>query len=549
MKNAKTTISLALAALFAGLWTGCGSDGGSSSPSKGSEGWCETAGNCGTFTDARDGRSYKWTKIGNQVWMAENLDFGAMVAAGDGGLFSKNQSNSAPDSAQKWCYDDDAANCEAYGGLYQWHTAMGLGSDALLVEQQIGPWHRGICPEGWHVPSFDEWMELHVEFFTGVPFADREDLEGAEALAYNRKLASVATKLKDVEAWGKGKGTDDYAFSALPGGHRSLHIGGTASIADGFADLGAGATWWSTVQYDDPRGAWFVVFDESGFTAGGTGLKTGAASLRCLKNGGADFGGSSETGTSSADAGASEAENSSSSEEISSSSATPVAWCDVEGNCGTFTEARDSQSYKWTKVGSQTWMAQNLNFGTTIEGAEIQGPADTASADKWCHSDVESYCTTFGGLYEWHTAMGLDSAYRTVTAQAVAQTKHRGICPEGWHLPTSGEFQLLIDWVDEANGGVLRDAGASLRSELGWMNAAGRDEYGWTARAGGSRFIVDGQDGYFWNRTYSGAWWTASEYEGNESGAKMFVLGNSSDEFNSEAHYKNEGYSVRCVKD
>ena len=73
------------------------------------------------FTDKRDGKVYATTKIGKQVWMAENLNY-------------------ATDSS--WCYKDDPANCKKYGRLYTWNSAMKA------------------CPTGWHLPTSKEWDEL-----------------------------------------------------------------------------------------------------------------------------------------------------------------------------------------------------------------------------------------------------------------------------------------------------------------------------------------------------------------------------------------------------
>jgi len=106
----------------------------------------------GTFTDLRDGKTYKTVKIGKQTWMAENLDY---------------------ETEGSQCYD------QKYGRLYSWEKA------------------KEVSPPGWHLPSKEEWMTL-------VIFADNN-----------------INKLKSTGGWGRGyidSGTDDYGFSALPGG-------------------------------------------------------------------------------------------------------------------------------------------------------------------------------------------------------------------------------------------------------------------------------------------------------------------------------------------
>jgi uncharacterized protein (TIGR02145 family) len=147
------------------------------------------SGNTGYFTDARDGQTYKWVKIGNQVWMAENLNY--------------NTGNS-------WCYDNVIANCNKYGRLYDWETAIRA------------------CPKGWHLPSDDEWKTLEMDFGMSQREADDADWRGTDE----------GKKLKSTSGWyNKSKGSDKVGFSALPGGYRS-------SNGD-FRDWGDGGYWWS----------------------------------------------------------------------------------------------------------------------------------------------------------------------------------------------------------------------------------------------------------------------------------------------------------------
>jgi len=136
-----------------------------------------TASFVSTFTDPRDGKVYRTVKIGNQVWMAENLNYNA--------------------SGSRY-YEDNPANGDKYGRLYDWETA------------------KKACPPGWHLPSYDEWKTL-VDFAGGKKIAGK--------------------KLKAKNGWNEnGNGTDEYGFSALPSGY----------AWDGFfTDAGCGSNWWS----------------------------------------------------------------------------------------------------------------------------------------------------------------------------------------------------------------------------------------------------------------------------------------------------------------
>jgi len=165
---------------------------------------------CLTFTDTRDKQSYDYVKIGEQTWMAENLNY------------------AADDSK---CYKNEPANCDLYGRLYDWATAMGIdakyntekwdGSDAK---------HKGICPSGWHIPSDADWNVLMKR--VNPSCSDNSNCDGA------------GTKLKAREGWnsysGVPAGTDEFGFSALPGGDG--YSGGN------FDNAGNSGDWWSASE-------------------------------------------------------------------------------------------------------------------------------------------------------------------------------------------------------------------------------------------------------------------------------------------------------------
>ena len=106
---------------------------------------------CGeVLVDSRDGRSYATVQIGEQCWMAQNLNIGAMI------LCTAAQTNNGV--IEKYCYSDDTGNCDVYGGLYQWDEVMAYNpSDSGNPSTT-----RGICPAGWHVPSDEEWKTVEI---------------------------------------------------------------------------------------------------------------------------------------------------------------------------------------------------------------------------------------------------------------------------------------------------------------------------------------------------------------------------------------------------
>jgi uncharacterized protein (TIGR02145 family) len=105
---------------------------------------------CGDdILDARDNKTYKTVLIGEQCWMAENMNIGTRIPG--------SQDMSDDGSIEKYCYDDNESNCDEYGALYQWNEMMQYATKEAV----------GICPEGWHLPALEEWETLEMEL--GMP--------------------------------------------------------------------------------------------------------------------------------------------------------------------------------------------------------------------------------------------------------------------------------------------------------------------------------------------------------------------------------------------
>jgi uncharacterized protein (TIGR02145 family) len=175
------------------------------------------------------GGGFKTVKIGNQTWMAENLNYEVKGSkCGGTNLMESEESFYLLE-------DENTENCDKYGRLYKWATAMALPSDCndKSCASQISEKHKGICPSGWHIPSNADWNVLMK--FVDPSCSDNSDCAGA------------GTKLKTTSGWEKtlfegksGNGTDDYGFAALPGGEG--YSGGD------FRGVGNSATWWSASE-------------------------------------------------------------------------------------------------------------------------------------------------------------------------------------------------------------------------------------------------------------------------------------------------------------
>ena len=198
-------------------------------------------------------------------------------------------------------------------------------------------------------------------------------------------------------------------------------------------------------------------------------------------------------------------------------------------SCGhPITDPRDGKIYTTVLIGTQCWMARNLNAGTKMDGTRNQ--ADNDLLEKYCYDNDTNNCSIYGGLYQWNEAMQYD------TIPGV-----RGICPDGWYLPTDEDFTLLTTTLggESAAGGVMKETGTTHWAD---PNAGATNSSGFTALPGGYRsdngtFHGLSQRANFWSSSVvspSAAWVRYLYYDSLEVGRS----------FDSRAY----GYSIRCIK-
>lgn len=212
----------------------------------------------------------------------------------------------------------------------------------------------------------------------------------------------------------------------------------------------------------------------------------------------------------------------------------------------TLADNRDGKTYKTVKIGSQWWMAQNLDYETESSS---------------CYNNADSNCTTYGRLYTWAAAMDSVGAFGTKGKGCGFRTKCspvppvRGICPEGWHLPDQAEWETLFEAV-----GGKSTAAKELRSATGWNNA-GEDRFAFSALPAGSRELEKSESaggnlvylpGEFSGKGYVACFWsstetlTESEYTGT---AYRIYWENKDDNVGIGNRMKSLMMGVRCVKD
>jgi uncharacterized protein (TIGR02145 family) len=181
------------------------------------------------------------------------------------------------------------------------------------------------------------------------------------------------------------------------------------------------------------------------------------------------------------------------------------------------------KDYKTIEIGTQTWLAENLNYDVPDNDTDV------------CYGNNSANCVTYGRLYSWATAMALPDSCNSSSCASQIDIKHQGICPNDWHIPNYADWTELIVFVDGSS--------KYLRAKSGWNKGAnGQDKFGFSALPGGYGV----SNGYFDDVGDYGYWWSASQNGGNALYVEMHGEG-----YGKDGSLQNGAYlrSVRCVKD
>jgi uncharacterized protein (TIGR02145 family) len=202
-------------------------------------------------------------------------------------------------------------------------------------------------------------------------------------------------------------------------------------------------------------------------------------------------------------------------------------------NCGDIlVDERDDQLYSNIQIGSQCWMAENLNVGTMIPGLDAM--YNNGVIEKYCYNNDPQNCNIYGGLYQWNEMMHYS------TQQGI-----QGICPAGSHLPTDDEGSVLGDFLGGATiaGSKMKSTGTIEAGTGLWHapNSGATNASGFTGIPGGLRNMAGifgnlGNNALFWSSTSTGeaAWSRTLSYNVPSMGRA--------------GNYKVYGFSVRCLK-
>jgi uncharacterized protein (TIGR02145 family) len=512
---------------------------------------------CGqAFTDERDGKTYNTVQIGNQCWMAENINIGTRIAG------VTEQTNNT--TIEKYCYDNSEANCDNYGGLYQWNEMINYSTTAGL---------QGICMTGWHLPTDAEWCTITTYLDATV---------NCSTMGWSGTNAGGKMKETGTSHWTSPNtgATNSSGFTALPGGYRSTNLS--------FYGLGLGCNLWSSTQYNENNSWYHGILNSKQDVDRGYYEKVRGYSVRCLKD---------ETTTSqlnitpanqdvAATAGTTTFEVTSNTswtveESISWFSVSPMTGSNdgtltvfyeantssesrigqititAEGGnpvvnvtvtqagapqweCGqAFTDGRDGKNYNTVLIGTQCWMKENLAWLPSVSPPS-SGSLTTPFNYVYGYYGInvtEAKATSnfqiYGTLYNWPAAINA--------------------CPSGWHLPSDDEWCVVTSFLDSnvdcsSFGWTGTDTGGKMKESgtLHWTspNIGATNSSSFTALPAG---ISDFYSGSFRSQSDGAYFWTSTE--NNNSVSWFWYLNYNESKVGRSGYGFRTGISIRCLKD
>lgn len=538
-----------------------------------------------------DGRNYPGVKIGEQIWMAENLAWLPKVSPPTEGSdlvgFYYVYGYKGTDIAAAKATQEYAS----YGVLYNRLASMNGEKSSTTSPSGV----RGICPQGWHLPSTAECTVLY-HYLTDNGYG------------YGGSGNDFAKSLADKTHW------ETYSTPGTPGndpasnnstGFSGLPVG--SRYSGKFGDMGKWATWWTcTSSFTWGIDHFLPYYLVSGGSAGDNGF-----TVRCLRDiptvpcittalpdsltiNSVILGGEvlfdswsvvTERGIcygqtqnptvedSKVAMGSGQGKFSRKITGLAGNTTfharayainglgtaygVPVTLTTAnEGNSGTFTDSRDGRTYPWLKIGRQVWMTQNLDWLPTVSPpTTVSDTAKVFYVHSFSGSDVAaakatSNYRTYGVLYNFPAA-----ADRTEGSN-LNPSGIQGACPPGWHLPSQEEWIELADYLTNHGYGFEGsgdDIARSLAARTNWKasdnsgtpgnNPAGNNSSGFTGLPGS--FFANNK---FYATSEYASWWSsyASPPPGTGANGRSIYYDNST--FYFLLGSMKQAYSIRCVR-
>lgn len=544
---------------------------------------------CGAST-VRDheGNIYNTVKIGNQCWTKENMRCTTSPSTGSYLVNNTNDQVSYSGKMAKWYNNDSTTYApQGYGLLYNWNAAVDTfntnfsSNDVSIsivatnvVNAQFSDNRRGICPQGWHVPSDAEWTQMETYVGDQSQFVcDNDNTFIAKALASNTSWDANAEQCAVGNTLSSNNAT---GFSALPAGFYD----------NSFNNIGIGACFWSAThpQYSAQtiacrRG---IDYDFPDVYRSNDGKELGY-SVRCLRDNGNDsVPASNESfaslnveggGNISVDPSYQDSYDSlyndlnarldslqmlvaalQNTVSTQDSIIHALNGQDVPQNpfaCGTSTITDiDGNVYNTVQIGNQCWMKENLRTAHFADSTEIV--LENAINDNIAYRmlpDSNWNLQSYGYLYNWAAVMH-DSLSSENNPSGV-----QGICPQGWHVPSDAEWLQLSDYVESQSqyvcGSDNTNIAKALASTTGWITDESPCNIGNMPddnnTAGFSAIPVGNYTDSYSGYGISAYFWSATQ--SNNRRAYSFSLDSSSAIITLFGINKYIGCSVRCLKD
>jgi uncharacterized protein (TIGR02145 family) len=504
--------------------------------------------------------------IGSQIWSTNNLDV-ARYRNGDPIPQVTDSTQWANLTTGAWCWynNDSTTYAVTYGRLYNWYAV----NDP-----------RGLAPQGWHVPTDAEWNIL-------TKYID-PNADTTQCCSNN-----AGSAMKTTTGWiNNGNGTNSSGFSGLPGGLRIYEDSSFYYEDSSFYGVGRGGAWWSSSAFDSTN-VWYRALNLNSYLFRRYINKRNGLSVRVVRDilntipsttttlttteatsittttaliGGniTSDGGSSVTArgvvwstspnptialsTKTTDGAGTEAFT------TSITGLTPNTTYYVRayatnsvgtayGNQVSFTTSpipSVDTSIPSITIGSQIWSSKNLSVARYRNGDPIPQVTDptqwaslTTGAWCWYNNDSATYAATYGRLYNWY-----------------AVNDPRGLAPQGWRIPTEGDWNRLVKFIDP-NADIYCTscyqsftAGGAMKSTTGWnsSNTGATNSSGFSGLPGGLLTV-----GGFGGVGVDGIWWTAVEIDASEAWSRALFRYDTG--VSRSYSNKYNGFSVRIVRD
>lgn len=465
--------------------------------------------------------------IGDQVWMARNLQYSLYLTYHDQGSSNTASYYVYGHSGSSLSAARNSANYRGYGMLYNWPAAMAEATSSDRVESGV----QGICPDGWHLPSSSEWSILNQ---------------------YLSQNSGEKMKERGFDFWESTNrnATNSSGFGGRGGGFHNHSFGDDNYFLPYDYELKENAYFWTSTQSSADKAFALKLSANSKFLTGTTRLKSEGISVRCLRGDNYNL---NPTANLQIIPNAGDTttlfifDPMLSSDDLSDTDKLMIRWdfdgddiwdtdfeplqqathqyhnpgaylikyevADEEGLTDKeerivyvgdfcFLDERDNTYYAACHIGDQVWMSQNLGYLPDVSNVD-GGPYyvyDNEVTSVSYAKKTENF-QKYGVLYKWAAAL---------TA-----------CPEGWHLPTDSEWKELEQFLgmseEEVNKDFLRTSGSvgeKLKSEFLWNGSNGTNSSGFNGFPGGGRFRTAfvmfpyrtyfsglGDQAYYWTST------------------------------------------------